>query len=239
MTKPLLERQVNLLHYLTSRAAIFGDDSPTQLHPCLEGIDPYRLRLEARFSHQKRIEKIAAVFPMTFELLGNRREALLTKFAESYPPTDINRLTNACQFFDFLSTPPGFRPAFLRDVAACELACARVRVAAQPLARANRKPGSKLIRRNPAVALQRCAHDVRPVFEQESTRIRPPRRDIRLAIALGAGDNDLAIFEVAPAMFDLLQALDHWTDASAFGETLERRTVLAELRKHGLIEVRG
>ena len=70
MTRRLLDRQLKLLDYLTSGEAIFPGPSGAALTPALQGIDPELLHLEARFSHEKRMEKIAAVFPLTFELLG-------------------------------------------------------------------------------------------------------------------------------------------------------------------------
>ena len=70
MAKRLLDRQAKLLAYLTSGEAIFGDKSGVPIDPALQGIDRALLHVEARFSHEKRMEKIAAVFPKTFALLG-------------------------------------------------------------------------------------------------------------------------------------------------------------------------
>lgn len=65
MTRPLLERQVSLVEHLTGGAAIFdGADGSTV---DLEGIDGALLRVEARLSYAKRMEKITAVLPKTFE----------------------------------------------------------------------------------------------------------------------------------------------------------------------------
>jgi len=133
-SKRLLQRQVSLLRYLTSGGAIFGDGGP--LDPDLRGVDGTLLRMEARFSHEKRMEKIAAVFPRTFDLLGSEREALIREFVDACPPVDIARLANARQFHDFLSArwrrqPP--RRAYLPDVAACELACAQARAQGWPV----------------------------------------------------------------------------------------------------------
>ena len=86
-SKRLLQRQVSLLRYLTSGGAIFGDGGP--LDPDLRGVDGTLLRMEARFSHEKRMEKIAAVFPRTFDLLGSEREALIREFVDACPPADI------------------------------------------------------------------------------------------------------------------------------------------------------
>src|SRR5205807_4206795 len=94
----------------------------------LEGIDPRLLRLEAGFSHEKRMAKIAAVFPRTLDVLGNDRDATLRAFVEACPPADISRIANARQFHDFLLARcrAGARPRYLRDVATCELACAQL-----------------------------------------------------------------------------------------------------------------
>jgi hypothetical protein len=70
MAKRLLDRQASLLEYLTSRAAIFGDKDDACPARGLHGIDRSLLRLEARLSHEKRMEKIVAVFRRTFGILG-------------------------------------------------------------------------------------------------------------------------------------------------------------------------
>src|SRR2546422_154417 len=70
MANRLLDRQVSLLEYLTSGQAIFGDRAEPTLDQPLQEIDRGLLHLEARFSHEKRMEKIVAVFPKTFEVLS-------------------------------------------------------------------------------------------------------------------------------------------------------------------------
>jgi hypothetical protein len=129
--KGLLDRQVRLLEYLTSGEAIFGDSCGSLRDPILEGIDRRLLHIEARFSHEKRMAKIAAVFPKTLALLGEDRDAVVREFVHACPPVDIGRLENARQFSGFLiSRWATRRPAlpYLPDVAACELACAQVRM---------------------------------------------------------------------------------------------------------------
>ncbi len=138
MAKRLLERQVSLLHYLTSGGAIFGGKDCAGLDVNLQGIDRELLNLEARFSHEKRLEKIVAVFPRTFALLEANREILIRQFVDACPPLAIGRLENAGQFHDFLAArwrhEPA-KPAFLPDVAACELAlAARTRHRGGPVA---------------------------------------------------------------------------------------------------------
>jgi hypothetical protein len=85
------------------------------------------LRLEARFSHEKRMRKIQAVFPHSLRLLGGARDEIVRDFAEAAPPIDISRIENARQFYDSLCTSWRQRspdPAHLRDVAACDFAFA-------------------------------------------------------------------------------------------------------------------
>jgi hypothetical protein len=100
MAWPLLERQVSLVEHLTGGAAIFdgGEDSTVDL----EGFDGALLHVEARLSYAKRLEKITAVLPKTFELLGSRVFAVVRAFVDSCPPTTLSRLENACQFHRFL-----------------------------------------------------------------------------------------------------------------------------------------
>ena len=53
MAKPLLKRQVSLIEYMRSGAAIFGGEGNPA--PDLEGIDRVLLRVEAQFSYAKRM----------------------------------------------------------------------------------------------------------------------------------------------------------------------------------------
>jgi hypothetical protein len=237
-SKRLLQRQVSLLRYLTSGDAIFGDRGP--LDPDLHGVDGTLLRMEARFSHEKRMEKIAAVFPRTFELLGSEREALIREFVDACPPADIARLANARQFHDFLSArwprqPP--RPAYLPDVAACELACAQARAGCEDGATPANDVRRTGIRRRPGVVLLRCAFDIRPIFEAGAGD--PVERDTPLAIVPAPDRDQPGIFELPPAVFDLLAALEGRVDAADLREVPETDALIADLARAGLMEVRG
>jgi len=245
MTKRLLDRQASLLEYLTSGPAIFGGDENAGRAGDCEGIDSRLLHLEARFSHEKRMEKIVAVFPRTFEILGDRRPAVVQEFAEACPPTDISRLVNARQFHDFLSTRAkgDSEPPHLPDVAACELACAKVRAAIDDqeagtgMSKRSAKQQRGLIRRRPAVALLHCAYDVRLIFERGSSVASPEERDTALAVTMPEGSGDPKVFELMPIVCELVAALDDWTDPRAFGDTPEVEDIFSGLIEHGLIEV--
>jgi hypothetical protein len=244
MTKPLLERQVSLIEHMTSGAAIFGDDRDLSLAPALQGIDRMLLRVEAQFSYAKRMEKITAVLPKTFELLGCGEGAFVRAFVEEYPPTTISRLENACQFHRFLVSRWKHEvpdPPYIRDVAACEIACAEVD--ADPEDRESDRMTSVDrahrggIRRCQNVVLLRCAHDVRPIFETGSEEAMPVKRETRLVIAMPPGADSPRIFEVMPAIFDLLTALDDWADPSGLDAEPDFAKLLADLTAHGLVEV--
>jgi hypothetical protein len=237
MAKPLLERQASLIEYMTSGAAIFGSEGDRSPVAALEGIDRTLLRIEARFSYAKRMGKIAAVLPRTFELLGNAEPELVRRFAESVPPTTLNRLENARQFQRFLSTcrmRESLNPPYLCDVAACEIAFAEV-----DAARCNTyHPPQIGIRRSPAAVMRRCAYDVRSIFEKESRQGVLIKRETSLVISVPPGANGPQVFEVVPAVFDLLAALGDWTDPLALPADPEFTRLLADLVARGLVEVR-
>jgi hypothetical protein len=228
-----------LIEHLTSAGAIYGDGTGACLARGLRGIDPGLLRIEARFSHEKRMEKIAAVFPRTIALLGNDRGHFIKEFTRACPPTDISRIENARQFHEFLllhwqREPPA--PAYLPDVAAWELAFARVRIAADRPA-AEPIPPDKGMRRRPDVVLLRCAFDIHPVFEAGGGDGAPIARDTPLAIAIDPQTQEPRILELAPEVFDLLAALGDWTDPAAFAGPSEADLVTA-LADAGVLELR-
>jgi hypothetical protein len=249
MVKQLLDRQVSLINYLTSGAAIFGDDDAPSADPALAGFDPCLLRLEARFSHEKRMEKIAGAFPRTLDLPGTEQAQVVRAFAEHCPPVSIGRIENARQFYAFLSELWRFSPpalSYLPDLAACELAFAEARNRVSDDATgAVPKPGEatappRSVRRHPGIALQRCEHDVRPLFEADDTRSTPVKRDTRLAFVTPRGAADAEVFELDPTIFDLLAALSDWTDRATFGAAQEAADgLLDELVSHGLLETGG
>jgi hypothetical protein len=238
MTKRLLDRQASLLKYLTSGAAILGNAKPALDHN-LRGLDSRLLHLEARFSHNKRMDKIIAVLPRTFEILGDGRAIATQEFAKACPPADINRLADASQFCDFLSTrrQAGLEPPYLPDVAACELALAKVRAHNEVRDEDVTRRKSGHIRRNPATILLRCAYDIQTVFEEHATSISPPKRDTALAVSMPPTASTPRVFELHPIAFDLLIRLKSWADPTEFGETPEMQTLIAELLEHRLIEV--
>jgi hypothetical protein len=244
MPTSLLDRQVSLLEYLTSSGAIFGDNEIACLNPALLGIDLGLLRLEACFSHEKRMEKITAIFPRTFQILGTNRAATVREFVVAYPPTDISRLENARQFFNFICNPSRrepLEPPYVCDVAACELAIAKVRVGAEDRlldqARDEHAPRDG-IRRHPGVILLRCAHNIRPIFEGGSGEAPPIGHDTLLAIAIPPYAEHPRVFELLPPAFDVLAALNDWTDRFALSAAPEFSELICDLAEHGLVEER-
>ena len=242
MAKPLLERQVNLIEHMTSGAVIFGAEGDSAAD--LEGIDRALLRVEAQFSYAKRMEKITAVLPRTFELLESE-DAHVRAFVESCPPTTLSRLENACQFHRFLVScwkHEAPDPPYIGDVAALEIACAKIDSDPEHHS-SDRATGadpahSGDIRRGPSVILLRCTYDVRCIFETGSEKAVPVKRDAPLVVALPPGADGPQVFEVAPALFDLLAALDDWTDPQGLDVAPDFAKLIADLAARGLIEVR-
>jgi len=237
----LLDRQVRLLDYLTSSSTIFGGDGEAPLDQALHGIDGRLLRLEAQFSHQKRMEKIKSVFPATFRLLGRDGATTVSEFARAFPPAEVARIENAQQFYDFLcarwqEVPP--EPQYLNDVAACEFAIASVRsgvttTRAEPASGESQRLGS--VRRHPEIVLLRCGYDIRPIFEDALKGTAPARRDTPIAILPGA--EHPRIVEISPFVLEALGGLDDWTDRSELGAGSQVDELIDELLRHGLVEV--
>jgi hypothetical protein len=238
MTKRLLSRQTKLLEYLTSGDAIFGSGRSGALDPALRGIDRGLLDLEARFSHEKRMEKIAGVFPATMTLLGEAQDAVVREFADACPPHDISRIDNARQFHDFLierRKRQAGGPRHLPDVAACELACAQARLQAGAGPRAEPpQPDTPrpTARRSPGIVLLKTGFDLRAIFEGGAVHV-PAERDTFLAVAwISEGPH---ILELTPEVFAVLDALDRWIPIEDLPDADE---LVAELADAGLLELR-
>jgi hypothetical protein len=246
MANRLLYRQASLLEYLSSAAAIFGDQADAPVDPTLQGINLGVLRLHARFACNKRIEKIIAAFPRIFEILGADQKSILREFVEVSRSTSKSTLANAREFHEFLSArwrcePPN--PAYLPDVAACELAMAEVRNVVDDHERPAKKGENDApkggIRRRSGVVPLCCAHDIRSIFDAGSGAAVPPKRDTSLVVTLPAGYRDVRIVEVAPVVFDVLTLLDDWADPSTLDAFGDRENLVSYLAAHEFIEVRA
>lgn len=235
----LLERQVALLDYLTSTRAIFGLDGSAATDSRFHGFDVGRLRQEAMFSYDKRVAKIAAVFAKTWEYLGQNRTALLRRFVDAYPPASIGRLDNAQQFFDFLCEewrrePP--EAAYLPDIAACELAMAKVRSHTADILSEYEGPRPAL-RRHPGVERLICSHNIGLLFVEPSLATKPRKHTTRLAIVMPVESDAPRIFEVPDAVFSVLGKLDDWVPLAAIPADPVVRAIFDELAHTGLVEV--
>ncbi|HXL49824.1 MAG TPA: hypothetical protein VN975_13640 [Xanthobacteraceae bacterium] len=244
MASRLLDRQARLLDHLSSAATLFGEEAGAPVDPTLQGIDRGLLRLEARFACNRRLGKIAAAFPRTFEILGADQKLILREFVEVSRPTAASTLANARQFCEFLSArwrhePP--KPAYLPDVAACELAMLEVRNMVQDHEQPPNKGGSYgrkgNIRRRRGVIALRCAYDIRSIFARTSGEVMPPKRDVAFAVTLPCDSSEVRILELAPAACDLLARLDDWVDPRTLDAIGEQENLVSYLAVHALIEV--
>ena len=240
----LLDRQISLLEFLTSSAAIFGAGEDVIVDESLQGIDQGLLRLEARFSFEKRMEKIGSVFPLTLQLLGIEQEPIVRLFIAACPPFDISRIENARQFYQFLYTHwehTPTKPPYLPDVATCELAYEQFRITTSgpELAGASseivlRRPS---VRRMPGIILFRSAYDIQPLFETRSLELVPAECNTGLVIAVPPDADRPKVFELHPLAFEFLAGLDDWTARSALDLTPDLDELISELAAHGLVEV--
>jgi hypothetical protein len=229
MSDTQLERQARLLEHLTSAGAIFGEGD---LSSDALGFHRGLLHLEARYSHQKRMEKIESVLSRTLALLGAEREATVRAFAETNAPDSISRLDNARQFHRFLRArqeEQAAAPPWLTDVAAFEIAWAEAQGRNDAPRTKPGKPGS--LRRHPAAVLLRSAYDIAPVLQERADEAAP--HESFFAIALPAGKKAPELYVLARELFELLELLDDFTDELA--ELPD--AVIADLTASGLIEV--
>ena len=191
------------------------------------------------------MEKIAAVFPRTFALLGRDREAIVRAVRRRPArPLDISRIENARQFHDFLTARWQHEspvPPYLPDVAGVRVSMrAGARRGRQQIgSRADHCAGAPRAWHPPQTGRRRCCAPLRyPAdFRRAATeRTTPIERDVPLAIA-HPDCGQPQIFELTPEVFDLLAALDDWTDPAA-DESPEPGELIADLAEAGLLEVR-
>jgi len=243
MASRLLLRQISLLRYLSSAAAMFGDQSKAPVDRALRGIDPAALRLQARFACNKRLERIAAVFPRTLEILANDRTLILREFVEAIPPTSKSTLANAREFHAFLMLRWEYeapRPLYLPDVASCELAMTEVRNVVKDHERVTKdvsKRAGNCIKRRRSVVVLSCAFDVRPIFDSGSSNIVAPKRKTSIAVTLTAGSREVRLVKVPTNAGDALMLLDDWTHARVLDAFGERDYLLRLLAAQELIEM--
>lgn len=240
MSTRLLHLQTSLLEYLTSATAIFGDRPVLPADHDLHGVDIGRVCLEARFSFDKRLAKISSVFPRTFAIFTGDWAPVLREFVGAQPPVDIGRLSNAQQFFDFLSRRldnAQMEPPWLLDVAACELACAQVRAHAE-VAESAADIVSGAVRCRPGAVLLRCTHDVRSVFEDRAGDGAGVKRPTLLVIFIPPQVDRVQICDVGREVFDLLSACRQWTDPATLGLVRGSDELVSDLAGRGLLEVR-
>jgi hypothetical protein len=246
MAHRLFDRQASLLKYLGSAAALFGDEANGPVDTALQGIDPAVLRLQARFACNKRIEKIMAAYARTFEFLGAEQRLLLHEFVETSPATSKSTLENAREFHEFLRVrwecePP--KPAYLADVASCELAMTVVRNVVEHHERPTKEDKSiglkQSVRRRRSVVPLRCDYDIRPIFNAASGAIVSHKRNTSVVVTLSAGSRDVSIVKVAPVVVEVLMLLDDWADPSALNAFGDREKLVGYLAAQGFIEVQG
>jgi hypothetical protein len=243
MPDQLLDRQVRLLEHLTSGDAIFGADRGASAGCATLGIHGGLLHLEARLSHEKRMQKIEWVLTRTLDLLGGNRTLIIGDFVEACPPVSIGWLANARQFHDFLRARwlrEAPEPPYLPDVASYELAYATVRSgeSRDPASAGALEAPPGALRRHPNAVLLRCTYDIRPLLEARAGAADPARRETLLAVAMMPGTDEPNVCELPPGLFELLEMLDEFADPAIFADAPGLDKLIADLATRGLVEVR-
>jgi len=235
MSERLIERQRKLLDYLTSAEAIFDGLPPAD--PALAGFNGMRLRLEARFSFGKRIDKIRALLPLTFTLLGESRDGILRDFSASCPPGSLARIDNTVEFCEFLrARGESLVPAqpWLSDVAACEVAFARVRVGIDRHSVPEPPAGTPRLALN--VVLLRCRYNVAAFFEAGPGAPAPERRETLLAVKSPTSASQPRVFALSKGAYEFLNGLAEARPLSQDFAGPEFAALRGELVACGLIE---
>jgi hypothetical protein len=215
--QPLLERQTALLSYLTDPRQY--DRKPEA--EGLFGIDLYRLRLEGRFSLEKRAGKLMAVFPRSFEAMRKTPGAELKNFAAACPPFSITRYDNGAQFLGFVrglweTEPP--QPIWLPDLAALELAMSKVaQVDPTEDEEAPDVEEGAYFRLRTGVEFLTAQYDIRPLLANPEAELTPEKRPVFLVVAPPNVSGPPRIFELKQAPFDFLNALQGWTPLAGVG----------------------
>ena len=249
----LLERQVDLLRYLTRTDFIFGDKQVALAaqEPSLQGMNISHLRLEAEMSFGKRISKIGEVLRQTFRQLGPQREQLFREFAIQHPPETFRRYAEARCFYEFLlrhwqSTPPS--PPWVADIAKLEIGQARLRafrydeipVSAEiPPELESKKP---LVRLYPAAEVVHMEYDLRALFEQDSIAQAPPLRPHYLLISQMKRGIRARVLEISGGVNEMLEGMRQWI---ALAQVLDRippadsetKAALQRFLQAGVVEV--
>jgi len=205
---------------LTSPALIFGtsDLESAARDPELQGMDVGRLRLEAEFSHNKRMARIRQTFERTATLLGHGFSALARDYAAACPPLTYERYPDAERFFERFLAPGSHeppRPPWAADVAAVELALARARtlrpadMEGEALAARPQAPGF-WYRTHPCACLVKGRHDVRALFEPARSREPVTERPVLMVVLAVRARRRPKVLELAPDAFTLLESSREW-----------------------------
>jgi hypothetical protein len=236
MNRLRLERQAGLLEYLTGGGAIFGEGD---LSLSRFGIDRGLLHLEAKFSHQKRMDKIKSVLPRTFDHMGSRQEAAVRDFAVACPPSEIGWLENARQFHNFLLTrwqKEAPEPSYLPDLAAFEIAYAGAQKIPSERTQAAPAIPAGAIRRHPAAVLLRTDYDIRPILEQETAPAVLQHSQVYLALTMPEHSAVPVVHTLLPELFALLDLLDDFAPREVFDELPNADATIEGLAASGLVE---
>lgn len=215
LNRTLLDRQLELLRYLTNTDLVFGGKAgllQAANDPSLRGMSLPLLRLEAEMSFSKRMGKIAKPLDRTFAYLGHHRTRIFREFADAFPPKTFKRYDEALAFHQFLIERWKLKsavPAFLPDVARLEIVMSRIRAQRASLEAA--PPDGDFVRLSESAEVIRLNFDIRPIFETKEMIIDVPRMENHILVAQMIRGHSPRIIPIAPTIAKLLNSLTTWT----------------------------
>lgn len=214
----LLERQTRLLEHLTSSEFIFcrGKTEEAFSDPDIRGLDIGRLRLEAEFSYEKRLDRIIQIFSRTFQHYSGDAAALRRAFVDTNPPRTYERYPDARAFYEFLverwENEPA-DPAFLPDIAKFEITMCKVRTFRPSdvnRALAENPPPGSVFRLHPCAEIVSFEHDIRKIVSPNGSSSTPPRGKIFVVMAMIEGRRQPLILDIPENSFEILDAARDW-----------------------------
>jgi hypothetical protein len=212
----LLDRQLELLRYLTNTDLVFGGKaglSRAANDPSLRGMSLPLLRLEAEMSFSKRMGKIAKPLDRTFAYLGHHRTRIFREFADAFPPKTFKRYDEALAFHQFLIERWKLKsavPAFLPDIARLEIVMSRIR-AQRASSVEGPPPDGDFVRLSESAEVIRLEFDIRPIFETKDIITDVPRVENHILVAQMIRGRGPRIVPIVPTIAKLLSSLTTWT----------------------------
>lgn len=241
----LIRRQSEIVSYLLNPEALREHADGSRRVAVPEGLDARRLSILGLFSLGKRQEKVSSVLPHTFALVRGREHYGFGDFAAEYPQCNPTYFANGKQYVSYLQDVWSRHqpdPPWLPDIARYEIehAAAHNGVPTFESEDADVDFVHACVRRHPNARLSRYQYDIRPIIEGHARRDQEPSlRDVRLVMLTDQNSQSVKVYELKPAIYDVLDTLDAWLPIHRFevGGVRDKRHLLERIQSLGLVEI--